>query len=101
LRDRGGATLPPEFVNLWSQAVQQGFQPKAMTIGLALLFPESADALGDIVIGRTSELLWHPSWRFASSLTGRPRGRSQREPPSGLPVLQRNNGADRFAGPPR
>ena len=65
-----GATPSPDFNNFWSQSVQQGFHPKAMTIGLALLFPESADALGDIVIGCTSELLWHPSWPFKSSLTG-------------------------------
>ncbi len=65
-----GATGAPDFNNFWSQAVQQGFKPKAMTIGLALLFPESATALGDIVVNCTSELVWHPSWPFKSSLTG-------------------------------
>ncbi|MCE5254524.1 MAG: ABC transporter substrate-binding protein [Actinomycetia bacterium] len=65
-----GATSAPDFTNFWTQAVQRGLRPKAMTIGLALLFPESAEAVGDIVVGCTSELLWHPSWSFKSSLTG-------------------------------
>jgi branched-chain amino acid transport system substrate-binding protein len=65
-----GATPPPDFTNFWSAAVQQGMRPKAMTIGLALLFPEVATAVGDTVIGCTSELLWHPTWPFVSSLTG-------------------------------
>jgi branched-chain amino acid transport system substrate-binding protein len=65
-----GAIPPPDFNTFWNQCAQQGFKPKAMTIGLALLFPETATALGDIVVGLTSELLWHPSWPFKSSLTG-------------------------------
>lgn len=65
-----GAPQTAEFSNFWKQALQQGFHPKAVTIGLALLFPEGADAIGDAVLGCTSELVWHPSWPFKSSLTG-------------------------------
>ena len=65
-----GATDTPDFANFWKQAVQQGFHPKIMTIGLALLFPEAAAAIGDIVVHCTTELVWHRSWPFKSSLTG-------------------------------
>jgi len=65
-----GSTPAADFINFWSQAVRQGFRPQAMTIGSALAFPEAAEAIGDIVIGCSSELSWHPSWPFLSSLTG-------------------------------
>lgn len=65
-----GAMPTPDFVNFWSQASQQGYKPKAMTVGLALLFPEAARAVGDLVIGCTSELVWHPSYPYTSSLSG-------------------------------
>ena len=31
--------IPPDFATFWSQAAQQGFKPKIVTIGKALLFP--------------------------------------------------------------
>ena len=61
---------PPDFTNFWKQAYQQGFRPKVATIAKALLFPQSIDAIGDIGIGMTSEVAWHPTFPFKSSLTG-------------------------------
>ena len=34
-----GIMIPPDFATFWSQAAQQGFKPKIVTIGKALLFP--------------------------------------------------------------
>ncbi len=34
-----GVMIPPDFATFWSQAAQQGFKPKVVTIGKALLFP--------------------------------------------------------------
>ena len=65
-----GAMATPDFANFWKQRSQQGFRPKAMSIALALLFPEGARSVGDLVIGCTNELVWHPSYPFKSSLSG-------------------------------
>lgn len=65
------AAVPaPDFTNFWNQAAQQGFRPKVMTVALALLFPEAARAVGDNVVGCTSELVWSPTYPYKSSLTG-------------------------------
>ena len=61
---------PPDFTNFWKQAYQQGFRPKVATIAKALLFPQSINALGDIGINIRSEVAWHPTFPFKSSLTG-------------------------------
>ncbi len=65
-----GVMIPPDFATFWSQAAQQGFKPKVVTIGKALLFPASVDALGDRGDGLTTEIWWSPSYPFKSSLTG-------------------------------
>ena len=65
-----GVMIPPDFATFWSQAAQQGFKPKVVTIGKALLFPASVNALGDRGDGLTTEVWWAPSYPFKSSLTG-------------------------------
>ncbi len=65
-----GVPIPPDFTNFWKQAAQQGFRPKIASVGKALLFPSSIEALGDIGIGLSSEVWWSPSHPFKSSLTG-------------------------------
>ena len=66
-----GVPIPPDFTTFWKQAAQQGFKPKVASIGKALLFPASVDALGpDLGVGLSSEVWWSPSHPFTSSMTG-------------------------------
>ena len=65
-----GVPIPPDFTNFYKQAAQQGFKPKAASIGKALLFPSSIEALGTIGEGLSSEVWWSPTHPFKSSLTG-------------------------------
>jgi branched-chain amino acid transport system substrate-binding protein len=65
-----GVPIPPDFTTFWTQARQQGFAPKAASIGKALLFPQAVAALGDSGNNLSSEVWWSPSHPFKSSLTG-------------------------------
>lgn len=65
-----GVVIPPDFKTFWTQAKQQGFQPKAASIGKALLFPAAVEALGDTADGLSTEVWWSPSHPFKSSLNG-------------------------------
>ena len=51
-----GNMIPPDFANFWSQAAQQGFNPKIVTIGKALLFPSVVNSLGERANGLSSEI---------------------------------------------
>jgi branched-chain amino acid transport system substrate-binding protein len=62
-----GVMIPPDF---WSQAAQQGFKPKVVTVGKALLFPSVAESLGARGDGLSSEIWWSPNHPFKSGLTG-------------------------------
>ena len=64
-----GNMIPPDFGTFWAQAAQQGFKPKVVTIGKALLFPSVIQSLGDRGDGLTSEIWWTPTHPFSSSLT--------------------------------
>ncbi len=65
-----GNMIPPDFATFWSQAAQQGFKPKIVTIGKALLFPSVIDSLGARGDGLTTEIWWTPHHPFKSGLTG-------------------------------
>src|ERR1700720_3766576 len=65
-----GNMIPPDFATFWGQCAQQGFRPKIVTIGKALLFPSVIDSLGARGNGLTSEIWWTPHHPFKSSLTG-------------------------------
>ncbi|MGI9499333.1 MAG: ABC transporter substrate-binding protein [Geminicoccaceae bacterium] len=65
-----GNMIPPDFATFWSQAAQQGFSPKVVTIGKALLFPSVVQSLGERGDGLSTEVWWSPHHPFASSLTG-------------------------------
>lgn len=65
-----GVPIPPDFTTFWTQARQQGFVPKAASIGKAILFPQAVAALGDSGHNLSSEVWWSPSHPFASSLNG-------------------------------
>jgi len=66
-----GTIITPDFTNFWKQAIQQGFNPKVCTIGKALLFPQTLEAIGDIAYNTTCESVWHPTWPFKDSITGK------------------------------
>src|SRR3954470_9141030 len=65
-----GNMIPPDFATFWAQAAQQGFKPKIVTIGKALLFPSVVNSLGARGNGLTSEVWWTPHHPFKSGLTG-------------------------------
>ncbi|QND58746.1 ABC transporter substrate-binding protein [Mesorhizobium huakuii] len=65
-----GVMIPPDFTTFWNQAKQQGFAPKVASIGKALLFPQSVEALGKSGHNLSSEVWWTPNHPFKSSLTG-------------------------------
>ncbi|MGE3644439.1 MAG: ABC transporter substrate-binding protein [Beijerinckiaceae bacterium] len=65
-----GVMIPPDFATFWSQAAQQGFKPKIVTVGKALLFPSVIESLGGRGDGLTTEIWWSPNHPFKSSLTG-------------------------------
>jgi branched-chain amino acid transport system substrate-binding protein len=65
-----GIPLPPDFATFWTQAAQQDFHPKVVTMAKAILFPEAVEALGDLGNGLATEIWWTPGHPFTSSLTG-------------------------------
>ncbi len=69
-----GVVIPPDFTTFWTQAKQQGYTPKAASIGKAILFPQAVEALGATGHNVSSEVWWSPSHPFASSLDGASAG---------------------------
>jgi branched-chain amino acid transport system substrate-binding protein len=65
-----GAMIPPDFATFWSQAAQQGYRPKVVTMAKALLFPSAVESLGPRGSGLTTEIWWSPSHPYKSGLTG-------------------------------
>lgn len=66
-----GVLIPPDWVTAWRQCHQQGYIPKVATVGKALLFPVSINAIGgELPMGLTTEIWWSPNHPFKSSLTG-------------------------------
>jgi branched-chain amino acid transport system substrate-binding protein len=65
-----GVPIPPDFTTFWNQALQKGFKPKIASVGKALLFPASVEALGDNGNGLSTEVWWTPTYPFKSTLTG-------------------------------
>ena len=93
-----GVPIPPDWTTFWKQAAQQGFKPKIATVGKALLFPRSVEALGDLGDGMSTEVWWTPRHPFKSSLTGASAGRSGRRLHQGR---RRSSGRSRSASPTR
>ncbi len=65
-----GVPIPPDFTTFWQQANQQGYQPKLATIGKALLFPSVVEGIGETANNLGTEVWWHPTAPYTSSLTG-------------------------------
>ena len=55
---------------MWTQSLQQGFQPKLATVAKVLLFPTDAYAMGSKVYNIATDAWWVPSLPWHSSLTG-------------------------------
>ena len=65
-----GVQIPPDFVTFWTQAAQQGFNPKVVQAAKATEFPQAVAAVGDRAEGLSVEVWWSPSHPFSSSFTG-------------------------------
>jgi branched-chain amino acid transport system substrate-binding protein len=65
-----GVVIPPDFTTFRNQALQQGFNPKIITVAKAILFPQAVEVLGDAGHNLSSEVWWSPGHPFASSLSG-------------------------------
>ncbi len=65
-----GVPTPPDFSAFWSQAREAGFDPLAVTVGKALLFPSVVEGLGPLAEGLGIGAGWTPTWPYTSSLTG-------------------------------
>ncbi|MBS0445219.1 MAG: ABC transporter substrate-binding protein [Proteobacteria bacterium] len=64
-----GVVIPPDMKTFLTQARQQGFKPKVVSVAKALLYPATVEAVGDLAEGVTTEVWWSPSHPYASSLT--------------------------------
>jgi branched-chain amino acid transport system substrate-binding protein len=64
-----GVIIPPDAKTFLTQARQQGFKPKVVSFGKAIMHPQAIEALGDLGEGLTTEVWWSPAHPFASSLT--------------------------------
>jgi branched-chain amino acid transport system substrate-binding protein len=65
-----GNPQPPDFATFWNQANRGGYRPVVATVGKALLFPAFVEVLTPNASGLATEVWWHPTWPFRSSLTG-------------------------------
>lgn len=65
-----GVVIPPDAKTFLTQAHQQGFKPKVVSLGKALMHPSAIEALGELGDGLTTETWWSPAHPFSSSLTG-------------------------------
>jgi branched-chain amino acid transport system substrate-binding protein len=66
-----GVVIPPDLQTFMTQAAQQGFKPKMVTVAKAALFPSAVTSLsGGLGDGISTEVWWSPSHPFKSSLTG-------------------------------
>ncbi len=65
-----GVVIPPDVKTFLTQARQQAFRPKVISIAKAMLLPAQVEAVGELANGVTTEVWWSPSHPFKSSLTG-------------------------------
>jgi branched-chain amino acid transport system substrate-binding protein len=64
--------IPPDFATFWRQAAQQGYtrMVKIAQIAKTGLFPSQVEALGSLGYNLATACYWHPTWPYASPLTG-------------------------------
>ena len=64
-----GTNDPPWFSNFLTQSLQQGFKPKFISSGKAVLFPQAVAGFPNQGIGLIGEVAWHPSWAIKDTLS--------------------------------
>ena len=64
-----GTNNPPDYSNFTKQAIQQGFLPKVMSSGKALIFPQAVDTYPNNGLGMLGEFVWGPSWKIKDTLS--------------------------------
>lgn len=64
-----GVVITPDVKTFLTQARQQNYKPKVVSIAKALLLPSQVEAVGDLANGVSTEVWWSPSHPFKSSLT--------------------------------
>ncbi len=64
-----GTNDPPWFSNFLSQSLQQGFQPKFISSGKALIFPQAVMSYPNQGLGLIGEAAWHPTWGYKDTLS--------------------------------
>lgn len=64
-----GVVIPPDMKTFLTQARQQAFKPKIISVAKALLYPATVEAVGELAEGVTTEVWWTSSHPFKSSLT--------------------------------
>ncbi len=64
-----GTNDPPWFSNFLTQSLQQGFQPKFISSGKALIFPQAVLSFPNQGLGLIGEAAWHPSWKIKDTLS--------------------------------
>lgn len=65
-----GVVIPPDLTTFWTQAAQQGFHPKVVSVAKASEFPQAMAALGERADGLSVEVWWSPHHPFVSGATG-------------------------------
>jgi branched-chain amino acid transport system substrate-binding protein len=64
-----GTNDPPWFSNFTTQSLQQGFKPKFISSGKALIFPQAVASYPNNGLGMIGECAWHPSWKIKDTLS--------------------------------
>jgi branched-chain amino acid transport system substrate-binding protein len=65
-----GSNNPAEFTDFFKQSIQQGFRPKLVSSGKALLFPETLAAIGPVGHNLIGEVGWHRTYPYKCTITG-------------------------------
>lgn len=66
-----GVPTPPDWITFWTQAAQQGFKPKIVTVGKALFFPATVPAIPNhLGNGLAFAASWGSTFPYKSSLDG-------------------------------
>jgi branched-chain amino acid transport system substrate-binding protein len=64
-----GTNDPPWLSNFLTQALQQGYQPKFISSGKGLIFPQAVMSYPNQGIGLIGEAAWHPTWGYKDLLS--------------------------------